>query len=183
MAAHGPIDILVCGAAGNFPAPALGMSPNGFKAVVDIDLLGGFNTCRVGFEHLRRPGASILMISAMQSFMPMALQSHVCAAKAGVDMLMKSLALEWGPLGVRVNSIAPGPVADTEGFRRLAPEGSGIGEKLVATLPLRRIASADEIAQLALFLASDAARNITGSIIATDGGAALVGSGALMALA
>ena len=57
---HGEIDLVVCGAAGNFPAPVLGMSANGFKAVIDIDLLGTFNTCRAVFEHLRRPGASII---------------------------------------------------------------------------------------------------------------------------
>src|SRR5205814_6144794 len=84
--AYGEIDLIVCGAAGNFPAPALGMSANGFKAVVDIDLLGTFNTCRAAFEHLRRPGASIINISATQAFTPMPMQSHVCAAKAGVDM-------------------------------------------------------------------------------------------------
>src|SRR5258705_3876355 len=77
---HGEIDLVVCGAAGNFPAPALGMSANGFKAVVDIDLLGTFNTCRAGFEHLRRPGASIINISATQALPPMPLQAHVCAA-------------------------------------------------------------------------------------------------------
>src|SRR6266540_3363419 len=95
----GPIDIVVCGAAGNFPAPVLGMSANGFKAVVDIDLLGTFNTCRAAFEHLRRPGASIINISAMQAFTPTPMQAHVCAAKAGVDMLTKCLAIEWGPEG------------------------------------------------------------------------------------
>src|SRR5688500_12920949 len=87
----GELDIVVCGAAGNFPAPALGMSANGFKSVVDIDLLGTFNTCRAAFEHLRRPGASIINISATQAFTPMAMQAHVCAAKAGIDMLTKCL--------------------------------------------------------------------------------------------
>ncbi|MEO7520551.1 MAG: SDR family NAD(P)-dependent oxidoreductase, partial [Gemmatimonas sp.] len=104
----GEIDIVVCGAAGNFPAPAIGMSANGFKAVVDIDLLGTFNACRAAYEHLRKPGASIINISAMQAFIPMAMQVHVCAAKAGVDMITRTLAIEWGPAGVRVNSIAPG---------------------------------------------------------------------------
>jgi NAD(P)-dependent dehydrogenase (short-subunit alcohol dehydrogenase family) len=85
-AKFGEIDIVVCGAAGNFPAPALGMSANGFKSVVDIDLLGTFNTCRAVFEHLRKPGASIINISATQAFTAMEMQAHVCAAKAGVDM-------------------------------------------------------------------------------------------------
>src|SRR6185312_1684890 len=108
--AWGEIDLLVCGAAGNFPAPALGMSANGFKAVVDIALLGTFNSTRAAFEHLRKPGATIINISATQAFTPTPLQAHVCAAKAGVDMLTRTLAIEWGPAGVRVNSIVPGPI-------------------------------------------------------------------------
>jgi NAD(P)-dependent dehydrogenase (short-subunit alcohol dehydrogenase family) len=165
----GEIDILVCGAAGNFPAPALGMSANGFKAVIDIDLLGTFNTCRAAFEHLKRPGASIVNISATQAFVAMAMQSHVCAAKAGVDMLTRTLAIEWGPMGVRVNSIAPGAVDDTEGMKRLAPtpESRKSFEKMI---PLRRFAQKGELADLALFLCSEAAQFITGAVIVCDGG-------------
>jgi NAD(P)-dependent dehydrogenase (short-subunit alcohol dehydrogenase family) len=176
---HGPIDLLVCGAAGNFPAPALGMSGNGFKSVVDIDLLGTFNTCRAAFEHLRRPGASIINISAMQAFTPMPMQVHVCAAKAGVDMITKCLAIEWGPEGVRVNSIAPGAVEDTEGMRRLAPTPE-IRKQFTRTIPLQRFATKDEIADLALFLSSDAAKFITGAIVVCDGGQSLAGIGVNM---
>lgn len=165
----GEIDIVVCGAAGNFPAPALGMSANGFKAVIDIDLLGTFNTCRAVFEHLRRPGASVINISATQAFVAMALQAHVCAAKAGVDMLTRTLAIEWGPMGVRVNSIAPGAVDDTEGMKRLAPtpESRKFFENMI---PLRRFARKSELADLALFLSSDAAQFITGAVMVCDGG-------------
>jgi NAD(P)-dependent dehydrogenase (short-subunit alcohol dehydrogenase family) len=172
----GEFDLVVCGAAGNFPAPALGMSANGFKAVIDIDLLGTFNTCRAVFEHLRRPGASIINISAMQAFTPMPLQAHVCAAKAGVDMLTKCLAIEWGSQGVRVNSIAPGAVDDTEGMKRLAPTPE-IREQFTRGVPLRRFATKDEIADLALFLSSDAARFITGAVVVCDGGQSLAGLG------
>jgi NAD(P)-dependent dehydrogenase (short-subunit alcohol dehydrogenase family) len=176
---HGDIDLVVCGAAGNFPAPALGMSANGFKSVVDIDLLGTFNTCRAVFEHLRRPGASIINISATQAFTPMAMQAHVCAAKAGVDMLTRCLAIEWGPEGVRINSIAPGAVDDTEGMRRLAPTPE-IREKVTRGIPLRRFATKDEIANLALFLSSDAAKFITGAVVVCDGGQSLTGFGSSM---
>jgi NAD(P)-dependent dehydrogenase (short-subunit alcohol dehydrogenase family) len=174
--AHGEIDIVVCGAAGNFPAPALGMSANAFKSVVDIDLLGTFNTCRAAFEHLKRPGSSIVNISAMQAFTPMPMQAHVCAAKAGVDMLTKCLAIEWGIEGVRVNSIAPGAVDDTEGMRRLAPTPE-IRKQFTRTVPLQRFATKDEIADLALFLCSDAAKFITGAIVVCDGGQSLAGIG------
>jgi NAD(P)-dependent dehydrogenase (short-subunit alcohol dehydrogenase family) len=174
--AFGDVDILVCGAAGNFPAPAVGMSANAFKAVVDIDLLGTFNTCRAAFQHLKKPGASIINISAPQASAPMLFQSHVCAAKAGVDMITRTLAIEWGPVGVRVNSIVPGPTADTEGMRRLAPSAEG-AEKFRKFIPLQRFGTKDELADLALFLTSDAAAYITGAVMLCDGGQSLVGSG------
>src|SRR5262245_34183853 len=82
-ASFGEIDVLVSGAAGNFPAAALGMSPNGFKAVIDIDLLGTFNVLRGAYQYLRKPGASIINISAPQAVHATAMQAHVCAAKAG----------------------------------------------------------------------------------------------------
>jgi NAD(P)-dependent dehydrogenase (short-subunit alcohol dehydrogenase family) len=174
--AYGEIDILVCGAAGNFPAPVLGMSSNGFKAVMDIDVLGTFNACRASFEHLRKPGACVINISAPQAYLPMAMQAHVCAAKAGVDMFSRVLAVEWGGAGVRVNCITPGPIEDTEGMRRLAP-GEEPRQKLIQALPLQRFGTKDDIAQLALFLASPAASYITGAIMVCDGGQSLLGSG------
>ncbi len=175
----GPLDVLVCGAAGNFPAPALGMSPNGFKAVVDIDVLGTFNACRLAFEHLNKPGACILNVSAPQAGCPAPLQAHVCAAKAGVDMMTKALALEWGPLGVRVNAIWPGAVDGTEGMARLTPNEEA-RNKLTSTLPLGRFAQDEDIAEMALFLCSGGAGYVTGSVVAVDGGMSLVGFTALM---
>jgi NAD(P)-dependent dehydrogenase (short-subunit alcohol dehydrogenase family) len=177
--AYGEIDILVCGAAGNFPAPVLGMSSNGFKAVMDIDVLGTFNACRAGFEHLRKPGATVINISAPQAYLPTAMQAHVCAAKAGVDMLTRVMAIEWGGAGVRINSISPGPIDETEGMRRLAPTEEA-RQRVIQTLPLQRMGAKSDIANLALFLASDAAAYITGSIMVCDGGWSLMGSGALM---
>src|SRR5580700_10729175 len=173
--AFGEIDILICGAAGNFPASVLGMSANGFKSVVDIDLLGTFNTCRAAYEHLRKPGASVIGISATHAFVPIAYQAHVCAAKAGIDIFSKTLAIEWAAAGVRVNVIAPGPVDDTEGMRRLAPTEEA-RSKAMASVPLGRFASKDDIADLALFLSSDAAAYITGAICVCDGGQSLLGS-------
>lgn len=168
----GEIDIVVCGAAGNFPAPVVGMSANGFKAVVDIDLLGTFNTCRAVYEHLRKPGACVLAISASFAFQPTAMQSHVGAAKAGIDILIKTLAIEWGPAGVRCNCITPGPTDDTEGMRRLAPDEAA-RRRVERAVPLRRFGTKDELADLALFLCSDAASYITGGIYLCDGGMSL----------
>jgi NAD(P)-dependent dehydrogenase (short-subunit alcohol dehydrogenase family) len=171
----GEIDVLVCGAAGNFPAPVLGMSANAFKAVIDIDLLGTFNTCRAAYAHLRKPGASIISISASHATIPMAYQSHVCAAKAGVDLLTRSLAIEWGPVGIRANCITPGPTDETEGMRRLAPTPE-VRHKVEQQVPLRRFGTKDELADLALFLCSDAAAYITGAVYVCDGGQSLVRS-------
>lgn len=172
-----PLDVLVSGAAGNFPAYANDMSPNGFKAVVDIDLLGTFHVLHSAWRWLRRPGASVINISAPQAYLAMPMQSHVCAAKAGVDMLTRTLALEWGPAGVRVNSIAPGPIADTEGFRRLLPN-ERIAEQARMTVPLQRFGSAADIARAALFLASDAADYVSGTVLPVDGGWSVAGASA-----
>lgn len=174
----GELDLLVCGAAGNFPSPAAVLSSNGFKSVVDIDLLGTFNACRASFEHLRKPGASVLAISATQAQVAAPLQAHVCAAKAGVDMLVKCLALEWGPIGVRVNGIAPGPVEGTEGMRRLSPTDEA-REAVANAIPLKRYATLDEIGDVALFLATSAASYITGTTLTADGGQSIPGFGAL----
>lgn len=168
----GEIDIVVCGAAGNFPAPVLGMSANGFKAVIDIDLLGTFNTCRAAYEHLRKPGASIIAISASFAFQPTATQAHVGAAKAGIDVLIKTLAIEWGPAGVRCNCVTPGPTDDTEGMRRLAPTEEA-RQRTARGVPLRRFGTKDELADLALFLCSDAASYLTGGVYLCDGGMSL----------
>ncbi len=173
---HGPIDILVCGAAGNFPALAAEMSANAFKSVVDIDLLGTFNACRAAHEFLRKPGAAIINISAPQAFTPMPLQSHVCAAKAGVDMITRTLAIEWGPEGVRINSIVPGPIDDTEGMKRLAANQQ-VRDALTRSIPLRRFGTKDDIAELALFLASESSSYISGAVMVCDGGQSLLGSG------
>lgn len=164
----GDIDIVVSGAAGNFLAAANALSANGFKTVVDIDLLGTFNVFRASFDHLRKPGASLVAITAGQADRPKKDQIHVCAAKAGVNMVTKCLALEWGQYGIRVNGISPGPIDDTEGMRRLAPTEE-IETALKRRIPLGRYGTKTEIANLAIFLCTDAANYITGSIMTCDG--------------
>jgi NAD(P)-dependent dehydrogenase (short-subunit alcohol dehydrogenase family) len=179
LAGAGPIDILVCGAAGNFPAPALGMSANGFKAVIDIDLLGTYNTCRAAFEHLIKPGAAVIAISAPQALAPALMQAHVCAAKAGIEMLIRVLAMEWGGAGVRVNSLVPGPIEDTVGMAKLAPDAVSRA-KLAKLVPLQRWGTKRELAEIALFLASPAAALMTGATLVADGGQVLGGFGSLV---
>lgn len=172
---HGTIDVLVSGAAGNFPAAAMSLSPNGFKSVVDIDLLGTFHVMRAAYAHLTKPGASVISISAPQAVIPMAMQIHVCAAKAGVDMITKTLALEWGPEGIRINSVMPGPIDGTEGMARLAPS-EAIRKSLLRGVPLRRMGTPGDVADACLFLGSDAARYITGTVLPVDGGWAVAGA-------
>ena len=170
----GPVDVLVAGAAGNFLVPAEQLSPNGFKTVVDIDLLGSFNAARAAFEQLKATRGSVLFISAGQAFMPYAFQVHVAAAKAGIDMMMRNLALEWGRYGIRVNSIAPGPIEGTEGMRRLASPAAL--EQIRQAVPLGRLGTVDDIGQLAVFLASPLATYVTGTLVVADGGQNLPGS-------
>lgn len=165
----GSIDVLVSGAAGNFRASALGMSPNGFKTVIEIDLVGTFNVLHASHQYLTKPGASVINISASQAYVPMMMQSHVCAAKAGIDMLTKTLAMEWARDGIRLNSIAPGPVAETEGMVRLAPTPE-IEKALTSRIPMGRWAKKAEIAGVTHFLSSPAAAMLTGLVIPVDGG-------------
>jgi len=170
----GPIDVLVAGAAGNFLCPAEELSPNGFKTVVDIDLLGAFNAARGVFAQLKATRGCIIFISAGQAFVPQAYQVHVGAAKAGIDNLMKNLAVEWGKHGIRTNSIVPGPIEGTEGMRRLStPENDRRNKEVI---PLRRYGQTDDIGQAAVFLASPLAAYVTGTVFAVDGGSNLVGS-------
>ncbi len=173
----GAIDVVVSGAAGNFVAEAAKLSSNGFRTVIDIDLVGTFHVCRAAFQFLKKPGASIINISATQAINPMPGQAHVCAAKAGIDALTKVLAIEWGPLGVRVNGIAPGPVESTEGMSRLTPTEAHKRAVLQA-IPLRRYARPSEIADTAVFLSSAAGANFNGEVLVCDGGQSTLGSGA-----
>jgi len=170
----GPLDIVVAGAAGNFLAPALGMSANAFKTVVDIDLLGTFNTLRACHDLLNKPGASLIAITAGQADQAMALQIHACAAKAGVNQVVRTLAIEWGP-DVRVNGISPGPIAGTEGMERLSPPG--MREASEARIPLKRWGEIEEIAEAAAFLCSPAASYISGTILDVDGGSSVGDAG------
>ena len=171
----GPMDVLVCGAAGNFLVPAEKLSANGFKTVIDIDLLGSFNASRAAFEQLKETKGTLIYISAGMAYMPHAFQVHVGAAKAGIDMMMKNLALEWGRHGIRANSIVPGPIEGTEGMKRLS--SAEAKQTIIDAVPLRRMGTVDDIGQAAAFLASPLASYISGCVVVCDGGSNLAGSG------
>jgi peroxisomal 2,4-dienoyl-CoA reductase len=168
LAHYGRLDIVVNNAAGNFPAPIAGISPNGFKAVVDIDLLGTFHVTKAAFDAwLRDHGGNIINITAPFEGMGAALQSHVAAAKAGVDSFTRTCAVEWGGYGVRVNGVAPGRIEGTEGVRRFAeavPQSQGRRPN-----PLGLSGHGSDIAYMVLFFCSTAARFISGQVICVDG--------------
>jgi NAD(P)-dependent dehydrogenase (short-subunit alcohol dehydrogenase family) len=170
----GELHVLVCGAAGNFPVRAEKLSPNGFKTVMDIDVLGSFHAARAGFAQLKATAGSVIFISAGMAYVPYPYQVHVGAAKAAIDQMMKILALEWGAHGVRCNSIVPGPIAGTEGVKRLG--GEEWEKQSKRTIPLGRYGSTDDIGQAAAFLASPLAAYVTGTVLVVDGGQNLTGS-------
>ncbi len=171
---YGRIDIVVNGAAGNFLCKANELSANGFGTVVDIDTKGTFNVCRAAFEELKKSQGQILNISATLHYLATPMQIHVSAAKAGVDAITRNLSVEWGRYGIRVNGIAPGPIEDTEGMKRLLlPE---VRDMLMKKIPLRRFGRIADIENAALFLASDAASYINGVTLVVDGGSWLLGT-------
>lgn len=169
--AYGEIDFVISGAAGNFIAPAVGLSANAFRTVVEIDLIGTYNVLRASFDHIRKPGACLISITAGQATRPVMFQAHAGAAKAGVNNLTKVLAMEWGPAGVRVNALSPGPIADTEGMDRLAPNPE-VTAAIKNRLALRDYGTKRDVADTAVFLCSDNAKYITGAIFECDGGSA-----------
>ena len=172
----GPADIVVCGAAGNFLAPVESLSSNGWKAVMDIDLLGSFHTVRAAFEQLKETRGVVLFIGAGQSWLPFAYQTHVGAAKAGIDSLMRGIAVEWGTYGIRSNTVVPGPIEETEGMKRLSQGDAGSSWK--SMIPLGRYGRVEEVADMAVVLCSPMSAYVTGAMVTVDGGLALSGAGA-----
>jgi peroxisomal 2,4-dienoyl-CoA reductase len=169
----GRLDILVNGAAGNFLCAAEQLSPNGFGAVVDIDLKGTFHASKAALPWLKATRGVVLNISATLHYGATPAQAHVSAAKAGVDALTRNLALEWGPYGIRVVGIAPGPIDGTEGVARLLPAIRRAA--VIGRVPLQRLGAIDDVATAALFLCSDLAAYITGDTLVVDGGLSLGG--------
>ena len=153
------------------------LSANAFKTVVDIDLLGSYNTVKAVLPHLRAtastaPGGvtkKILFVSATMHYTGIPFQAHAAAAKAGVDALSATLAVELGPLGISSNVIAPGPIRGTEGMARL--KGPGKSEKDIdEAIPLQRQGAVKDIADATVWLLSEAGDWVTGAVVVVDGG-------------
>ncbi|KAF8072826.1 Peroxisomal 2,4-dienoyl-CoA reductase [Scenedesmus sp. PABB004] len=170
---HGALHILVNCAAGNFLANAAELSQGGFRTVMEIDAVGTFSMSRAAFDALAAArGGVIINISATLHYGATWYQVHASAAKAAVDSITRSLALEWGEFGIRVNGVAPGPIRGTAGMSKLAPGEEGRMEEVVrAAVPLGRMGEKADIALACVFLASDAARYVSGETLVVDGAA------------
>jgi peroxisomal 2,4-dienoyl-CoA reductase len=164
----GRLDVLVNNAAGNFPAPLSRISYNGFKSVVDIDLLGTYNCSKAAFElAMRARGGNIVNIAAAFELSGVTYQAHVAAAKTGVLSLTRTCAVEWGPYGIRVNAVNPGATGNTEGMKRFADALGDDPER--GRNPLGVLSHGQDVALCVLFLVSPSARHVSGQVIAIDG--------------
>jgi NAD(P)-dependent dehydrogenase (short-subunit alcohol dehydrogenase family) len=166
----GRLDVLVNNAAGNFISPAEQLSPNGFKAVVDIVLLGTFNCSRLAFDALKESRGAILNIIATYAWTGEPGAIHSAAAKAGVLNVTQTLAGEWGRYGIRANAIAPGPI-HTEGTDKNLWSVGDVEKMLVRNIPLGRLGEPGDVARAALWLCGPEADWVSGACLTVDGGA------------
>ena len=173
----GRLDILVNNAAGNFYCPSAELTPNGWRAVVETDLYGTFFCSQAVYPIMQRQqGGRIISISMTLHYHGWPMMAHATAAKAGVDALTKTLAQEWAPANITVNAVAPGPIPTsgaTQAFAKGAGADGAIGDEMLKAIPLRRFGTQDDIASMAVYLASPAAAWITGAIFVVDGGSSL----------
>jgi len=170
---HGKIDLLVNNGGGQFFSPAEAISDKGWDAVVATNLTGTWNMTRaVADRCMLKEGGKIVHITMLtkNAFPGMV---HSVAARSGVEAMTRSLAVEWASRGICINSVAPGIVASS-GLRRY-PQGLGVIEKAKSTVPLKRLASCEEIAWMVAYLASPAGDYITGQTFTVDGGKTLWG--------
>lgn len=170
---NGQLDILINGAAGNFLVEAKSLKPKGFKTVMDIDAVGTFNMCYAAHDALAKSKGSVINISATLQYGATWYQIHASAAKNAVDSMTRTMALEWGSEGIRVNAIAPGPIKDTPGMTKLSPDAGGdmMEEMVKEGIPLGRLGTGFDIGMAAVFLSCDMSGGyVTGDIMVVDGG-------------
>jgi NAD(P)-dependent dehydrogenase (short-subunit alcohol dehydrogenase family) len=168
----GKLDTLVNNAAGNFICPAEKLTPNGWKSVIDIVLNGTFYCSQASGNYWKEKNikGSIINMVATYAWNAGAGVAHSAAAKAGVLSLTRTLAVEWGhKYGIRTNAIAPGPIERTGGAEKLF-ESEEAAKRTINSVPLKRLGTPEEIAELAYFLSSEKASYINGECVTMDGG-------------
>lgn len=174
LSQFGRVDILVNGAAGNYLAEARALKPKGFRTVIEIDTLGTYNMSYAAYEALKaNGGGSIINISATLQSPATWYQVHASAAKSAVDSMTRSLALEWGSDGIRVNGIAPGPIEGTPGMTKLSPgiDKEDMDEMVAEGIPIGRMGRAFDIGMASVFLSSEGGGSyVTGDVLVVDGG-------------
>lgn len=167
----GRLDILVNNAAGNFHCPTEQLSENAWRTVIDIDLHGTFNCCQAALAGLKASphGGRIMNITVPQALSGWPGSAHAASAKAGVLSLTRSLAVEWGDYGIRVNNVLPGPITGTEGLKRLY-EDRGTADHEIKRMALGSFGLVDDVANACAFLASPGGDYVTGCDFMVDGG-------------
>ena len=166
----GDLDILVANAGVNTRVEALDLEDRPLRDILDTNLYGVFVTCQVlGPLLLRRPGGRCVVTSSVSAVHGQRLRAAYCATKAGVSGLVRALAVEWGPRGCTVNAVGPGVVRTplTEAYIQAHPDRL---RAVIDHTPLRRLAEPEDVADAVVFLASDAARFVTGQTLFVDGG-------------
>ncbi|HEY1677087.1 MAG TPA: SDR family oxidoreductase [Candidatus Sulfotelmatobacter sp.] len=179
----GPLDILVNNAAGNFIARTEELTPGAWSAVINIVLMGTLNcTLACGHRWLKSTHkGTVLSISATYAPVGSAYVVPSAVSKAGVEALMRSLAIEWGNRGIRMNAIAPGPIPTQGAFSRVLPRPD-LEALAIDRNPQHRFGTVEELANLAAFLVSDGSGYINGEVIRMDGGEFLQGAGEFTSL-
>jgi NAD(P)-dependent dehydrogenase (short-subunit alcohol dehydrogenase family) len=168
---HGSLDILVNNAAGLFHCPAEELSPNGWRTLVDIDLNGTFFCCHAAFKYLKdsKFGGRIVNIVSPYAWTSWPGAANATAAKAGIIALAHTLAIEWARFGIRLNNVAPGPIAGTGGIERMAEDPERRKREL-EHVALGEFGEIDDIANAVAYLASPAGTYVTGADLLVDGG-------------
>ena len=176
----GPLNVLVNNAAGNFIARTEELSPRAWEAVLGIVLHGTLNLTLACGRRWLEAGERATVVNVSTTYAAVGCGSAYvvpsAVAKAGVLALTKSLAVEWGPRGIRLNAISPGPIHTAGAFSRLLPR-KDLEQHALARIPLRRFGTLQEFANLAAFLVSDGCTHVNGEVVVMDGGEWLQGAG------